>query len=84
MRMKIFNKGQVVIPVGMREGLGIAPGDFVDVAIDLQHRKIELRPSKQTRAVSLAGSLTKYRGGKPFLTRKQAADVLRKGLDHEG
>jgi AbrB family looped-hinge helix DNA binding protein len=81
--MKIFNKGQVVIPAGMRAGLGLSPGDFVDVAVDLKKRKIELRPQPRSDSASLAGSLAKYRSGKPFPTRKQIAEAMRKGFVHE-
>jgi AbrB family looped-hinge helix DNA binding protein len=83
MLMKIFNKGQVVIPSTIRHGLGIAPGDFVDVALDLQNKKIELRPYRSSGAASIAGSLSKYARHKAFPTRKQAAHILRKGLLHE-
>jgi AbrB family looped-hinge helix DNA binding protein len=83
MLMKIFNKGQIVIPSKIRHGLGIAPGDFVDVAIDLHNQKIELRPYRQSGAASIAGSLAKYARRKSFPTRKQAAQVLQKGLLHE-
>jgi AbrB family looped-hinge helix DNA binding protein len=34
MLMKGFNKGQIVIPVGIRNELGIEVGDSMDVEID--------------------------------------------------
>jgi AbrB family looped-hinge helix DNA binding protein len=80
MLMKIFNKGQVVIPSKIRHGLGIAPGDYVDVALDLHHQKIELRPHRPAGAVSIAGSLSKYARRKSFPTRKQAHETFRKGV----
>jgi AbrB family looped-hinge helix DNA binding protein len=34
MLMKVFNKGQVVIPSHIRKDLGIKIGDILDVAVD--------------------------------------------------
>jgi AbrB family looped-hinge helix DNA binding protein len=83
MLMKIFNKGQVVIPSKIRQDLGIAPGDYVDVAIDLPNQKIELRPYHPAGAASVAGSLAKYARRKSFPTRKQAHEALGRGLFHD-
>jgi AbrB family looped-hinge helix DNA binding protein len=83
MLMKVFNKGQVVIPSKIRGSLGIAPGDFVDVVVNLQNRKIELRPYHPTGATSIAGSLAKYGRRKPFPTQQQSQEALRKGLIRE-
>jgi AbrB family looped-hinge helix DNA binding protein len=83
MLMKVFNKGQVVIPSKIRDGLGISPGDFVDVVVNLQNKKIELRPYHPSGSTSIAGSLAKYARRKSFPTRKQEALVLRKGLIRE-
>jgi AbrB family looped-hinge helix DNA binding protein len=83
MLMKVFNKGQVVIPSAIRNSLGIAPGDFVDVALDLQNQKIELRPQARAGTSSIAGSLAPYARRKLFPTRKQAAIALMKGLLRE-
>jgi AbrB family looped-hinge helix DNA binding protein len=83
MLMKVFNKGQVVIPSKIRNGLGISPGDFVDVVVNLQNKKIELRPYRPSSSTSIAGSLAKYARRKSFPTRKQVAHILRKGLIRE-
>jgi AbrB family looped-hinge helix DNA binding protein len=83
MLMKVFNKGQVVIPARIRQGLGIVPGDFVEVAVDLHDRKIELRPHQPSGSASLAGSLAKYARHKSSPTRKQASQILLKGLLNE-
>jgi|WetSurMetagenome_2_1015567.scaffolds.fasta_scaffold27066_4 AbrB family looped-hinge helix DNA binding protein len=83
MLMKVFNKGQVVIPSKIRDGLGISPGDFVDVAVNLQDQKIELRLYRPAGSTSIAGSLAKYGRRKSFPTRKQSANILRKGLIRE-
>jgi len=83
MLMKVFNKGQVVIPSKIRGSLGIAPGDFVDVVVNLQDQKIELRPYRSAGVTSIAGSLAKYGRRKSFPTRKQSAYALRNGLIRE-
>ncbi|MBT4087134.1 MAG: AbrB/MazE/SpoVT family DNA-binding domain-containing protein, partial [Deltaproteobacteria bacterium] len=31
MLMKVFNKGQIVIPISIRKALGVEPGDMMDV-----------------------------------------------------
>jgi AbrB family looped-hinge helix DNA binding protein len=72
-----------VIPSKIRDGLGISPGDFVDVVVNLQNKKIELRPYRPSGSTSIAGSLAKYARRKSFPTRKQAAHILRKGLIRE-
>jgi AbrB family looped-hinge helix DNA binding protein len=80
MRMKIFNKGQVVIPSRIRHGLGISPGDYLDVSLDLPNKKIELRPYHCSEADSLAGSLSAFARRKTSPNRKQTHDALKKGL----
>jgi len=57
MLMKVFNKGQIVIPAEIRRGLGIAVGDMLDVVIDAKHRAIQLRPRNSSKSRSLAGLL---------------------------
>jgi len=80
MLMKVFNKGQVVIPSKIRDSLGIVPGDFVDVAVNLKNQRIELRPHHASGSESIAGSLAKYGRRKSFPTRKQSTNAFRKGL----
>ena len=46
MLMKVFNKGQIVIPVKIRKELGISIGDKLEVPIDKKHKSIEInKPS---------------------------------------
>ena len=42
MLMKVFNKGQIVIPAEMRRALGIQVGDRLVVEIDQERHTIEL------------------------------------------
>jgi AbrB family looped-hinge helix DNA binding protein len=83
MLMKVFSKGQVVIPVEIRHNLGIEPGDFVNVTLDYPNKKIELSPQSTAVATTLAGSLAKYKRRKPFPDKKEMNSALRKGMLYE-
>ena len=76
MLMKVFNKGQVVIPVEIRRILGIEPGDKLELEVDRDHRSIALHKPEQSRSKVLAGSLSQYGENRTFPTRKQMAAVL--------
>lgn len=84
MRMKVHNKGQVVLPAQLRAQLGIEIGDMLDVEVVADEGKIELRRSEEGKAASLAGSLERYARGKPFPSDQQMADALRRGMIHNG
>ncbi|MBT7889577.1 MAG: AbrB/MazE/SpoVT family DNA-binding domain-containing protein, partial [Deltaproteobacteria bacterium] len=43
MLMKVFNKGQIVIPIAIRKALGVEPGDMMDVIIDSDEQCIKLK-----------------------------------------
>ena len=83
MLMKVFNKGQVVIPAEMRRALGIEIGDNLDVRIDRERGTVELRKIETFESEALAGSLSSYGGKKEFPSRESMADALAKGLRHE-
>lgn len=78
MFMKVHNKGQIVIPAHIRRQLGIDIGDVLEVDVVPEDGKIELRRPVQSR--SLGGSLKQYARGKPFPTRREMAEALRRGL----
>lgn len=80
MKMKVFDKGQIVIPAKIRRTLGISPGDQVIVALDRERKSIEVRKPEPHEARALAGSLAKYAIGKRLPTRSEMSDSLRKGL----
>jgi AbrB family looped-hinge helix DNA binding protein len=82
MLMKVFNKGQVVIPSEIRKELGILPGDFVEVTLDLVHQKIELSPRYASNSSPIAGALAKYAHRKPFPAKQKMAALLRESLIH--
>jgi AbrB family looped-hinge helix DNA binding protein len=82
MIMKVFNKGQVVIPVEIRRTFDIHPGDNLEVEIDQEHHVISLRKPHVTKSQSLAGALSSYAGKKTFPTSRQMKDALAEGLSH--
>ncbi len=82
MLMKVFNKGQVVIPVEIRRLLGIEVGDRLDIEINRAHGSIELYKAEERDSQSLAGSLSGYARQRPFPTRKEMHEALGKGLGH--
>ncbi len=83
MRMKVFNKGQVVIPVQIRKRLGIKPGDSIDVSFDPEHCSIELHKPEEHESQALAGSLAAYSRGKGFPSREDMQEVLKQGMTNE-
>ncbi|MGD0883126.1 MAG: AbrB/MazE/SpoVT family DNA-binding domain-containing protein [Acidimicrobiales bacterium] len=59
MTYRVGPKGQVVIPKAIRDQLGIAPGDEVDVSLDGGAVRVEPRHDSASLRGSLAGhSLT--------------------------
>ncbi len=74
MLMKVFNKGQVVIPAEIRKSLGIEVGDLVEVS--LNNDALVIKKSCQRKSSQLAGSLTTFGQGKRFPSR----DVMRMAL----
>jgi AbrB family looped-hinge helix DNA binding protein len=84
MRMKVHNKGQVVLPAEIRAQLGIEIGDILEVEVVAEEGKIELRRSETGTAASLGGSLERYARGKPFPSRSEMANALRRGMLGDG
>ena len=83
MLMKVFNKGQVVIPAGIRKDLGIRTGDRLEVTTDPAGKTVMLRKPKKRNSARLGGSLSRYAEGKPFPTRGELNDALKNGLANE-
>jgi AbrB family looped-hinge helix DNA binding protein len=82
MLMKVFNKGQIVIPAEIRRAFGIRVGDRLEVEVDREHRAIALHKPEQRGSQSLAGALSAYAREKPFPTRREMEAALAKGLRH--
>jgi AbrB family looped-hinge helix DNA binding protein len=83
MLMKVFSKGQVVIPIEIRKNLGIEPGDLIDVTLDYPHKRIELSPKQSSTSASIAGSLARYKRRRPFPDKHKLGRILQKGLLNE-
>lgn len=83
MIMKVFSKGQVVIPAHVRRKLGISIGERLEVQVDEHRRVIELSPTCTDVSRELAGSLAEYGSRKPFpdqeIQRKALAGGLSRG-----
>lgn len=82
MLMKIFNKGQIVIPIAIRKALGIEPGDMIDVNIDKQERCIKLKKTEKLISSDLAGSLSKFNKRKKLPSNKEMRKALAEGLSN--
>ena len=82
MLMKVFNKGQVVIPVAIRKQMGLQVGDMLDVHFDGKRACIELK-KVDSHTGQIAGSLASFSKGKDFPSRKQMHEAFAKGMTHE-
>lgn len=82
MLMKVFNKGQIVIPIAIRKALGVEPGDMMDVIIDQEGHCIKLKKYEKSIASELAGSLSKFNQRKAFPTKREMRKALAKGLSN--
>ena len=82
MLMKVFTKGQVVIPAPIRKELGLNVGDMLDVKLDADRGCIELKKTV-SQTGQLAGALAAHAKGKHFPSRKQMHEAFAKGMTHE-
>ena len=80
MQMKVFNKGQIVIPADVRRLLGIEIGDKLEVEVDRERRLIELHKPARNQSSKLAGAFAEFARGKTFPSRKQMSNALSEGL----
>jgi len=82
MLMKVFNKGQVVIPSRVRQILGIHVGDMVDIEIDVPKNKLKIKKPAQLKSQALAGcfSKNKEKNNIAFPSRDQMHEALAEGL----
>lgn len=77
MKMKVFPKGQIVIPVALRKKYHIEIGDRVDIISKANGIFLKPVPKKETKKSltdSLFGMFGKYAKGKPELKK---ADINR-------
>jgi len=80
MLMKVFNKGQVVIPSSIRKKLRLHVGDLLDVAVDEGSSSIILTKHDRPQSEELAGSLSEYGEGKKVPSRQAMQEALKAGL----
>ena len=83
MLMKVFNKGQVVIPAAIRKEFGIEIGDMLDVVADRQEKCVKLKRAGEMKSQKLAGSLSRYNRKKRFPSKKEINKALAEGFAHE-
>ena len=83
MLMKVFNKGQVVIPASVRKEFGIEIGEMLNVVVDKEEKCVKLKKINEMKSHKLAGSLSKYNKRKRFPTRQERRKILAEGLAHE-
>ena len=85
MLMKVFNKGQVVIPSSIRRILGIHIGDMVDIEMDVPKDKIRIKKPAAFKSGAMAGCFAKYREKNKvkFPTRTEMEESFAEGLLHE-
>ena len=83
MLMKVFNKGQVVIPIAIRKEMGIEIGDMLDVVVDGEEKCVKLKKAGDMKSQKLAGSLSKYNRRKRFPSRKEMKKALEEGIFRE-
>ena len=82
MLMKVFNKGQVVIPSSIRQILGIRIGDMVDVEIDAPKERVKIKKPERFKSQILAGFFSKNRekGKIAFPSREKMHEAFAEGL----
>lgn len=81
MLIKIFNNGQVVIPISLRKSLGIEIGDMVEVEINSKKKCLEIRKPIYHKAQLLAGYFSKKKV--VFPSKSKMRQALEKGLLNE-
>ena len=81
-RMKVFQKGQVVIPVSLRKKYHIEVGDKLDVVEAPEG--ILLKPVRQKGAAAMSdelfGVFAKYAQSRKRLTKKRINEATEKGF----
>ena len=77
MLMKVFNKGQIVIPAPIRREFGISIGDNLEVKIEKDGIFIRKPVYK---AKKLAGSFHKYAKNVPFPTEKEIQNAFSEAI----
>jgi bifunctional DNA-binding transcriptional regulator/antitoxin component of YhaV-PrlF toxin-antitoxin module len=83
MEMKVFHKGQVVIPVGLRKKYNINIGDSIQAIPSKYGILIKLVPkTKKSPSITdnLFGIFRNYTKGNKMLKKKEILEVTEKGF----
>ena len=81
---KVTSKGQITIPVAVREYFGLKAGDVVDFFVDEPSNEVRIR-ARNGNAAALFGSLDKYAkpGGRPATVEAMDESVRRQSADDD-
>jgi AbrB family looped-hinge helix DNA binding protein len=82
-KMKVFPKGQVVIPIALRKKYAISIGDKIEVIPEADGILLKPAPKKVTRKSltdRLFGIFNMYATGRPKLTKKDINKAVEKGF----
>jgi AbrB family looped-hinge helix DNA binding protein len=82
MLMKVFNKGQVVVPADVRRQMDLHAGDMVNVEFNPENQCVELRKAEACSG-KLAGSLASYAAKRAFPSREEMHSAFAKGMSRE-
>ena len=82
MVMKIFNKGQIVIPATLRRELGVGIGDYLEVEFDRNKRSLTLSPRAGNTVNGLGGSLSIFAKARSP-SKRRSLKALKDGLTRE-
>ena len=86
-KMKVFPKGQIVIPVALRKKYHIETGDRVDViskADGILLKPVPKREREKSLTDYLFGMFEKYAKGKPKLKKADIKRAMEAGFVEEG
>jgi len=83
MLMKVFNKGQIVIPAHIRKMLKIKIGDMVDVDLNLSKKRLKIKKPRILISNQLAGCFAKKAENITFPSCDEMNEALKKGLIRE-
>ena len=80
MLIEIYDKGQVVIPVDIREEFDMEIGDMLDVIVDKHEKCVKLKKASGMKSTRLAGSLSKYKQKRRFPSKHEMEKALAEGI----
>ena len=82
-KMKVFPKGQVVIPISLREKYHIEIGDQIDVISEsdgIHLKPVQKETNKRSMTDRLFGIFSTYAAGKPAPNKKDIQGAVETGF----